>query len=156
MDNITFPAYDEVFLEYSWHWLNDPEIKQLTMSPELTREGQQSWFRGLSGRNDYKIWGVVYRGVPVGAVGLKHIDEASEMAEYFGYIGEKAYWGKGIGKSMVEHVITFAREIGMKTVYLTVLSDNVRAIRLYEKCGFVTVAECGQSITMECLLDVSH
>ena len=56
-----FVAYDESFLNLSWEWLNDSEIKQMTLTPDMTREGQRKWFENLNSRNDYHIWGIVYR-----------------------------------------------------------------------------------------------
>ena len=37
---LSFGRFDEIFLEKSWHWLRDPEIKWLTMTPDFTREEQ--------------------------------------------------------------------------------------------------------------------
>lgn len=49
----------------------------------------------------------------------------------------KKYWGQGIGSSLMEKLIAFAEEIGYKSIYLEVRSDNERAINLYKKFGFV-------------------
>lgn len=87
-----FVPYDEKFLDYSWDWLNDSEIKQMTLTPDMTREGQRRWFAGLSSRDDYHVWGITYDSLPIDAVGLKHIDYDSHEGEYFGYIGNKTYW----------------------------------------------------------------
>lgn len=48
----------------------------------------------------------------------------------------KSEWNKGIGSTMVERLIGFAREIGIEIINLEVRSDNRRAIHLYEKHGF--------------------
>lgn len=45
-------------------------------------------------------------------------------------------WGKGVGSAMMEKLIGFAKEIGVKIINLEVRSDNSRAIHLYEKYGF--------------------
>lgn len=94
-DKVDFVKYDAEFLSLSWEWLNDKEIKQLTLTPDMTREGQRKWFDGLSSRDDYFVWGLVYDGLPVGVVGLKHIDMNAREGEYFGYIGKKDLWGGG-------------------------------------------------------------
>jgi len=50
----------------------------------------------------------------------------------------KAHWGKGVGTAMMEEMLRFAREHGgIKNVHLGVRADNVNAIRLYDKFGFV-------------------
>lgn len=48
----------------------------------------------------------------------------------------KEYWGMGIGSALMEAIISFAKEHGIRQLNLEVRSDNERAIRLYEKFGF--------------------
>src|ERR1051325_3293583 len=111
---LTFSAFDERFLEKSWHWLQDPEIKKLTMTPDFTREEQRRWFEQLPRMTDYRIWGGVCDGEPVGAVGLKQITAGD--AEYWGYLGEKKFWGQGIGMAMLGFACGRARELGLRAL----------------------------------------
>lgn len=46
------------------------------------------------------------------------------------------YWGQGIATRLMERLIAFAKENGIEIIDLEVRSDNVRAIRLYERFGF--------------------
>lgn len=46
------------------------------------------------------------------------------------------YWGRGIGSALMEKLIAFARQQGIRQLELQVRSDNARAIGLYEKFGF--------------------
>ena len=74
--------------------------------------------------------------VYVGNIYLTDID--GESAEYHIFIGEKGYWGKGIAEGASKQIIKYGfEERGLKYVYLHVREDNVRAVRLYEKLGFV-------------------
>ena len=65
----------------------------------------------------------------------------NKKAEYFGYIGEKEMWGRGIGKKMVGYILIYAKEAGLKEVYLHVAEDNERAIQLYQKMGFEMIGK---------------
>ena len=49
--------------------------------------------------------------------------------------------GNGIGKTMVEYCIEYAKNNGYKAVRLHVVPDNRPARRLYEKCGFRYVGD---------------
>lgn len=49
---VDFVEYSIEFLELSWEWLNDSEIKSLTMTPDFTREEQIVFFRKLPFRQD--------------------------------------------------------------------------------------------------------
>lgn len=48
-----------------------------------------------------------------------------------------AYRGKGLGLMMMNQLITFARQHGVRQIRLSVDNDNVAAISLYKKLGFV-------------------
>jgi RimJ/RimL family protein N-acetyltransferase len=51
----------------------------------------------------------------------------------------KPYWGKEVGSQLLKALIDYAKSTGfIETVYLDVVSENVRAIKLYEKFGFVS------------------
>ena len=49
----------------------------------------------------------------------------------------KKVWGLGIGTYLLEELITTAKEYGYEQMELYVVSRNERAIKLYEKMGFV-------------------
>ena len=139
MDSISFEPYDEKYLELSWKWLRDPELKQLTLTPDFDRESQRNWFDSLNNKEDYFLFGVLYDGKAIGVCGLKNI--ANNEGEYWGYIGEKSYWGKGIGKNMLDHIISFAITRNLSSIFLKVWSGNTRAINLYKKNGFKIISE---------------
>ena len=131
---VSLVPFDRTILERSFHWLNDPEIRFLTDTPVVTPEAQEAWFAGLPARDDYAVWGVLADGEPVGVCGIKHMDDGE--GEYFGYIGEKAYWGRGVGRRMMVLTEGKARERGLSRLGLTVLNVNERALGLYGKCGY--------------------
>jgi RimJ/RimL family protein N-acetyltransferase len=139
--------FDRAFLDRSWEWLQDQETKRLTMTPDFTREDQQRFFDSLPSRSDYRIWGVVLaRGEPIGAAGLKNV--AGSSAEYWGYIGEKPLWGRGLGGEMLAAVEAEARKLGLAELVLQVAANNVRAIRTYEKLRFQVAGEQAGVLTM--------
>ena len=127
--------YTHDFLELSWQWLNDPEIMKLTNTPHFTKENQQVWFDSLNKRLDYKIWGIDVDEIHVGVCGLKNI--TNNDGEYWGYIGEKKLWGKGIGTFVIMTLCNYAKSQNISSVWLTVIRENQRAINLYHKLGFI-------------------
>lgn len=128
--------YDLIFLEKSWKWLNDPEIKQLTLTPDFSKEAQLNFYYSLPKKKDYWIKGIAENNVPIGAMGLKHINTVDKSAEYWGYIGEKEYWGRGIGKFILKEALIKAKELVLKKIYLNVSDKNIIAKNLYLKMGF--------------------
>ena len=138
--------FDFNYLEHSWCWLHDPEIKRLTDSPKITRKGQKEWFINLKKIDDYLVWGVELDSTPIGACGLKKITDSD--CEYWGYIGEKQYWGKGLGTEMMNLLEQKARKLGKSAMWLKVIKENIKAIALYKKQGFITESESESLIVM--------
>ncbi len=52
-------------------------------------------------------------------------------------IGEKNYWNKGYGTEAIKLLIDKARRFGIRKIYLEVRPNNKRAIRAYQKAGFI-------------------
>ena len=48
----------------------------------------------------------------------------------------RAYWGQGIASAIIDALAAEAARIGYSQIELTVVSDNLRARALYERCGF--------------------
>ncbi len=49
---------------------------------------------------------------------------------------EPAYRGQGVNKLIIEKLVEWSHEKGFKEIRLQVYSDNIPAIRAYEKVGF--------------------
>lgn len=78
--------------------------------------------------------GVLVGTAGIGAVGGR--DKIRHRAE-FGVGILKEYWGLGVGRALTGACIECARQAGYLQLELDVVADNVRAVALYEKCGFV-------------------
>jgi len=138
--SVKFQTFNEDYLNKSWGWLNDKEISYLIMSPKkLTTQMQQTWFQSLKTKHDYFIFGVEYNHEKIGVCGLKNVRNG--IGEYWGYIGEKKYWHRGIGTQMVKYIIKMAQiKLHLNKVYLNVRIENINAIKLYEKLNFKITA----------------
>ena len=145
---IEFVPYTRTYLDKSYMWLQDAEIRKLTDTQvNITKESQQRWYESIQNDDTYQIWGIAYAGIPIGTCGIKHIDYNGGEGEYWAYIGEKKYWG-GKGHSIVAYVCNEAKKFKLKKLYLRVLKDNVRAYNLYLKEGFVVEQETQTSYKM--------
>ena len=72
----------------------------------------------------------------MGTVSLKNIDSKYSCAE-FAITIRKCAMGKGFSKFAILKIVEIAfEELGLQTVYLNVYSENMKAIKCYEKCGF--------------------
>ena len=132
--------FDETYLDASYEWLRDPGMSRLLMSQAVTREQQREWYDGLAGRTDYAIWGVEYDGVPVGVMGLKHLGE-DDGGEYFFYIGDRSYWGRGIASWAFSEICDAARERGLAYIWGLIGKHNDRSLAVHTREGMKVVAE---------------
>lgn len=73
----------------------------------------------------------------LGTISLKHISYKNQNAEYAIVARKKAH-GTGAAVQATQELLKYAFEqLKLHKVYLNVLEDNVRAQKLYEKCGFM-------------------
>lgn len=61
----------------------------------------------------------------------------------------KKFWGLGIGTAMFQEMNALAENWGVHQLELEVIEGNVRAMALYQKMGFQTIAERPNSIRLE-------
>lgn len=52
---------------------------------------------------------------------------------------KKEFWGMGLGTALMQLMAAFSKKNGTKQLELTVMSENKRAINLYERQGFIAV-----------------
>lgn len=75
-------------------------------------------------------------GEIIGTASLNRKSNRMSHRGVFGISLKKAWWGCGAASALMEAILSFARENEFEQLNLEVRSDNVRAIRLYEKYGF--------------------
>ena len=134
-------AYEKSDADALFRWFSDEEVTRWLGPPNFPSRTQQEKFIELAQASgeDAKYFAIeTLDGKLVGDTGLRFIDWKSRKAEFFITIGEKQFWDKGFGTDALRIVIRLAFEkMNLNRLWLTVLADNPRAIRCYEKCGFV-------------------
>lgn len=92
----------------------------------ILRDGKDIHYAIVDGNDEY-----------LGTISLKNIDMTNKNAEYAICLRRKAQ-GKGIAAVATENVLKLAfGEYGLERIYLNVFEDNERAIRMYERIGFI-------------------
>lgn len=106
----------------------------------ISSEQQINWYESYKIKNNDLMFIVSESssGILFATVSLYDIDFTNLSAE-FGriMIGEEDYKGKGLGAKITSAIVNYAfEELNLKNVYLEVFSDNLSAIKTYEKAGF--------------------
>jgi RimJ/RimL family protein N-acetyltransferase len=123
-------------------WLQDPELRRwLLLTDAPTLEDEYDWWAAKRADPDNVLWAIeTADGRLAGTVELR-IAPAHRRAELGIAIQDKSLWGKGLGTETVELVLAYGFvELGLNRIELTTDEGNARAIRCYEKCGFVREA----------------
>lgn len=125
-------------MERCSRWIADAEVvKHVSVVPPPN--GKRPAPDEDGGGCDFAI--LAENGEHIGVVGLHSLRVKERTAELGILIGEKRYWDRGYGADAVMAVLRFAFEaMRLRQVQLRVDVDSPRAIRCYEKCGFVREA----------------
>jgi RimJ/RimL family protein N-acetyltransferase len=120
-------------------WYNDPQVnKKLILNEELELAKSLEWFDKAihdDSRRDFII--ETKDGEPIGLTGLLGIDRIHGTAECFCVIGQKEFWGKGIGTQVHSLLIQWAfDELNLHKIWAVVYTNNAAVLKLVKKLGF--------------------
>ncbi len=120
-------------------WFSDPQVIQfLGRNAPVTLAEEERWYRDYTRRGDEQIFAIEVEGRHIGNLGLHKVDRVHRKADLGIVIGEAAYWSKGYGTDAMRAALQYGfNHLNLNKVSLEVLEFNARAIRAYEKCGFV-------------------
>ena len=116
----------------------------------LTLEQEIEFISSKLKSKNYLFLVAVLNGTIVGTLGFN----GSTLKKYkhsgeFGMGVLKDYWGNGVGSLLLQSLIDWAKENQILKINLKVVSTNGRAIRLYEKFGFIYEGKIVAGVFME-------
>ena len=129
-------------LNYYPNWLDDENVtKFLEMGMRPTREKDKNAFWTLVNDTDDAItFGIRVKssGKIIGTCGLYLIHWVCRRAQFNILIGDTSAWGKGYGSEACRLTIEYGfKKLNLHSIQLGVNAENKKALRSYEKCGFV-------------------
>lgn len=132
-------------------WSNDYDVVQYTypIIKTFSMDETKDFYEKVTKATNSKTLMIedALKKQPIGITSLINIDQVNRNAEFIIDIGEKGYWGKGIGRSVTEDMMDLAFETyGLNRLSLRVFSFNTRAISLYKSLGFVEEGRTRQAI----------
>lgn len=123
--------------------VNDPEVRtQLgaySLVYPVSIEEEEKWISKAEARSDEANMIVCRKAgsKPIGLISVKDIRERVASA-HVTIILAREHWDKGFGQEAMEGLLSFLFDrMNMHRIWLRVAESNKRAIRCYEKCGFV-------------------
>lgn len=118
-------------------WINNDDVTHLmfTGNKPVTYETASEMLRSKDDEVLFSIWAADNF---IGTVGLYSIHPIARSAEFRIFIGDKEYWGRGIGTECTQMVLDYGfSRLNLNMIWLGVNIENKAAIRVYEKSGFV-------------------
>ncbi len=123
-------------------WSRDREVTLYSLSSYAypqSRSDIEKWLSAINSSPKTVSFGICSKSDDqlIGYAGVSGISTLNRSGEYFILIGEKEYWGQGIGTEVTRVVTDYAiQTLGLHRVQLTASSRNEGAIKAYEKAGY--------------------
>jgi diamine N-acetyltransferase len=143
-ERIRFRAVEREDLPLFVAWLNDPEVLQgLLLYLPLSLQDEENWYENMMKRpvDEHPVVIEVQQAdgwLPIGNCGFINIDWRCRSGEVGIFIGEKRLWNQGYGTDAMQLLMRHGfTTLNLNRIALDVYANNLRAVRCYEKVGFV-------------------
>jgi RimJ/RimL family protein N-acetyltransferase len=138
-------APDLKYARASLMWVSDPEVvKYMGMDfSDISFEGEQKRLQEIIDDKDAIHWMIEINGRVIGDINLSEISKTSaefnKKAGKLNYLlGERFFWGKGIGTAISKAVINWAFKQGeFEVVKSRAVPQNKASLSLLRTLGFV-------------------
>jgi ribosomal-protein-alanine N-acetyltransferase len=122
-------------------WLNDPAVTRYTETGIFpsTAEDLDNYYRSVSGSKSDVMLAVLDKksGRHIGNVKLGPIHWVHRRATFGILIGEKEFWGKGVGLDATRLMVEYGfQRLNLHRIDLGVFAEHEAAVRCYEQAGF--------------------
>jgi RimJ/RimL family protein N-acetyltransferase len=124
-------------------WFSNKEVTRFLMTDfsNLTLKKEKKWYKDTKKQKDTVIFGLYAldgkKKIIIGSTGLKKIDYNHKNAEFGITIGDKNYWGKGIGTEATKLIVDFGfKALKLNSIYLAVFGKNKAGQKAYKRVGF--------------------
>jgi len=124
-------------------WASDREVTQFSLSAYAYPQSKSDitkWLSDINSSAKTVSFGICCQdsGRLIGYAGIASINTLNRCGEYFILIGDKDYWGRGLGSDVTKLVTQYGFEsLGLHRIELTAYSINPAAIKAYENAGYV-------------------
>jgi diamine N-acetyltransferase len=137
-----------------WEWSELSDIAPLVESsdgPHTLAEFRAGWQHCFADEISELGHGfiILFRGSPVGFIAYNDID-SKRRVELDIWMSSEANCGKGFGPDAIEALCTYvSKRFGVRTFMMQPRARNPRAVRAYEKVGFVRMPATPEQIRSE-------
>jgi len=136
------PIVKEDLNETYRDWFNDAEVCQFNSHHRFPNYDQnmQEYFTNVIQSRENLILAICDKGndLHIGNISLQGIDSLNQAAEFAIVIGDKTYWGKGVGEEATHIILDHGfAQLNLHRIYCGTAEDNVGMQNLARKIGFI-------------------
>lgn len=122
-------------------WLNDPEVTRYMETGlfPTTVEDLENFYRSVGGSKSDVLLAIADKktGQHIGNVRLGPIHWVHRRASFGILVGEKEFWGKGVGLEATVLTVEYGfYRLNLHRIDLGVFAEHESAVRCYKKAGF--------------------
>ena len=125
---------------YTWLADNDVIKYSLSIFQNLnSKTAINTWFTKLIETNDELVLGIFLQNTSelIGYAGICCLNKERNIGEYFIFIGNKDYWGKGVSTEVTKRIVELGfSQLKLHKIILTVFEDNIGGQKSYKRVGF--------------------
>ncbi len=142
-NRLKYRSLDISDTEEFYNWSCDREVTQYSLSAYSYPQSKtdiSNWLSEINATSKTVSFGVCCSETNqlIGYAGIASISSLNRSGEYFILIGNKEYWGKGVGTEITKVITDYGfNTLGLHRIELAAYADNPAAIRAYEKSGYV-------------------
>lgn len=135
------PDDEEKAAKAATRWFADNRVRlYMGRIYPVSESEERDWFRQQAGADDTMQWCIYVDDFLIGMAGLSEINYSHSRAQFGIIIGERDYWGRGIGPvaglAVLEYAFNNLSPGGLHKVITQAMTENQRSIRALQKMGF--------------------
>lgn len=143
-DKVTLRPFTENDPELFYHWATQSDATpfwygklygDIVPSKEKFFSNWKSYYFDGSKPKLGRCFLILVKDIPIGQINYNKLDQNSTELDIV--IGDSKNWGKGYGSDAMKTLTNYLFDEGVREVWVFVLKRNPRAIKMYEKAGFV-------------------
>lgn len=119
-------------------WFQDPEVIRYSDNQyrRFSLQGQIDYVETMKGSSDRFLYGIFDEDKHIGNVVLGPINLHHQRADVNYVVGDRDYWGKGVGTYAVTSAIRLAKDFGLRKVCAGCAKENIGSRKVLERNGF--------------------
>lgn len=121
-------------------WYSDKDVTRYSNNQYLsfTLDGQRSYVINCFNNSDIDLYGIFDDKLHIGNISISGLNSHHKRAEIAYVVGNKEYWGKGVGHFAVSSIIKIAKNsYKLNKIFAGLVEENFGSRKILEKNGFV-------------------